>query len=207
MSFSFNFTAEKLGRCINNSRSQEWFEILYDVLPLYGINTKLRVAAWLSQTGHESGDFRTLIENLNYSAQGLLKTFPRYFTNSAMAERYARQPAKIANRVYGGRMGNGPESTGDGWRYRGRGILQITGKDNYRNCSNTLYGDDVLLQEPDLLLEMDGAVRSACWFWNSRNINADADRRDLLAITKKINGGTKGLDDRQRRYGLCMSVL
>lgn len=207
MTFSFDFTAEKFSRCINNPRSEEWFSVLCEILPQYGISTKQRVAGWLSQTGHESGDFRTLSENLNYSAQGLMKTFPRYFPTVALADQYARQPMKIANRVYGGRMGNGPESTGEGWRYRGRGILQITGKDNYRNCSNTLYGDDLLLREPDLLLDMDGAVRSACWFWNSRNINADADRGDVVAMTRKVNGGTHGLEDRQRRYRLCISVL
>lgn len=208
MAFDFNFTKDKLARCINNPKIGDWYDTIYRTLPEYGISTRLRVAGWLSQCGHESGDFRTLVENLNYGAPGLRATFGKYFPTQALAESYQRKPEMIANRVYGGRMGNGAETTGDGWKFRGRGIIQITGKDNYRNCSRTLYGDEALLLEtPDLLLEIDGAVRSACWYWNSRNINVDADRGDVLAMTKKINGGTHGLDDRQRRYSLCMSVL
>jgi len=208
MAFDFNFTKDKLARCINNPKIGDWYDTIYHTLPEYGINTRLRVAGWLSQCGHESGDFRTLVENLNYGAPGLRSTFGKYFPTQALAESYQRKPEMIANRVYGGRMGNGVETTGDGWKFRGRGIIQITGKDNYRNCSKTLYGSEALLLEtPDLLLEIDGAVRSACWYWNSRSINSDADRGDVLAMTKKINGGTHGLNDRQRRYSLCMSVL
>jgi len=207
MGFDFDFTPEKLAACINNPNIDQWYGPLVDILPQYAINTRLRVAGWLSQCGHESGDFKFLQENLNYGAKGLLTVFPRYFPTQALAESYQRKPEMIANRVYGGRMGNGAEPTGDGWKYRGRGLIQITGKDNYTRCSRTLYGNDILLENPDLLLDIDGAIRSACWYWNSRNINVDADNRDVLTMTRKINGGTHGLDDRQRRYNNCMAVL
>lgn len=208
MSFQFDFTKEKLARCLNNPKIGDWYDALVTNLPDYGITTKQRVAGWLSQCGHESADFKALSENLNYGAPGLQSVFGKYFPTRELAESYQRKPEMIANKVYGGRMGNGPESSGDGWKFRGRGILQITGKDNYRNCSKALYGDEnILLESPELLSDFDGAVRSACWYWNSRNINADADRGDVLAMTKKVNGGTHGLEDRQRRYALCMSVL
>lgn len=207
MSFNFDFTLAKLSACISNATISQWYGPLCEILPQYGINTKLRVAGWLSQTGHESGSFKFMQENLNYGSKGLLATFPRYFPTQALADSYQRKPEKIANRVYGGRMGNGVESTGDGWKFRGRGIIQITGKDNYRNCSLALYGTEILLEQPEILQTIDGAVRSACWYWNSRNINVDADNRDVLAMTRKINGGTHGLDDRTARYNLCMSVL
>lgn len=207
MSFEFDFTIEKLSQCINNPRLDIWYQPLVDILPEYGIVTVSRVAGWLSQTGHESMDFRTLQENLNYSASGLMRTFPRYFPNEAVANSYHRQPMKIANRAYANRMGNGPESSGDGWNFRGRGILQITGKDNYRRCSLALYGNEILLEQPDLLLEPDGSIRSACWYWNSRNINNDADNNDVRAMTLKINGGYHGLDDRTNRFNRCMDVL
>lgn len=222
MAFQFDFTKEKLSRCINNPRIGEWYSTLVATLPEYGISTKLRVAGWLSQCGHESGDFRTLVENLNYRTTALVPTFGNRIS-AADAARFGRvdktasnpgQPAnqpEIANRVYGGDWGRrnlGNTQPGDGWKFRGRGILQITGRENYGKCSKTMYGDEkILLDNPDLLTDYDGAVRSACWYWNSRNLNADADRGDVLAMTRKVNGGTKGLDDRRRRYDLCMSVL
>lgn len=208
MSFDFDFTPDALARCINNPNIDQWYDVLYEILPQYGISTKLRVAGWLSQTGHESADFKAVSENLNYGARGLRLTFPKYFPTDALAEQYQRKPAMIANRVYGGRMGNGPEATGDGWKFRGRGLIQVTGKDNYRRCSLALYGDEnLLLDQPELLQDMDGAVRSACWYWNSRNINVDADNGDVLTMTRKINGGTHGLEDRRARYDRCMRSL
>ena len=207
MDFDFDFTPEKLAACINNPNIDQWYGPLVDILPQYAISTRLRVAGWLSQCGHESGDFKILQENLNYGAKGLLGVFPRYFPTQALAEAYQRKPEMIANKVYGGRMGNGVESTGDGWKYRGRGLIQITGKENYTKCSMALYGDDSLLETPDLLMDIDGAIRSACWYWNSRNLNIDADNGNVLAMTKKVNGGTIGLDDRQARYDRCMLAL
>jgi putative chitinase len=207
MSFEFDFTPEKLAHCIKNPHIAEWYDPICEILPEYQINNPRRVASWLSQCGHESADFKFMQENLNYGAKGLRGVFPKYFPTDDMANAYQRQPEKIANRVYGNRMGNGPEETGEGYMYRGRGIIQITGKDNYRRCSIALYGDESLLENPDWLCEIDGAIRSACWYWNSRNLNADADREDVLALTKKINGGTHGLDDRMARYGHCISIL
>ena len=207
MSFEFDFTQEHLARCIPSHTIGEWYEAICDNLPDYQITSVRRVAAWLAQMGHESGDLRELQENLNYGAKGLRVTFPRYFHTDEIALEYQRKPEKIANRVYGGRMGNGPEETGEGWKFHGRGLVQITGKENYTHCSTALYGDDRLLDNPDLLADMDGAVRSACWFWNSRNLNPLADAGDILTITKRINGGTIGLEDRTNRYHHCLSVL
>ena len=115
---------------------------------------------------------------------------------------------RIANRIYASRMGNGDESTGEGYKFRGRGLVQVTGKSNYAACSKALYGDEnTLLENPDLLKEADGAIRSACWYWNSRNLNAAADVGDMLTITKRINGGVIGLEDRMNRYKHIMAVL
>jgi putative chitinase len=207
MSFTFNFTQEKLAKCIKNTQSASWYPALVDILPKYQINTEKRVSAWLAQCGHESGDFNILQENLNYSAKGLKTVFSKYFLTEEMANQYQRNPEKIANYVYGNRMGNGPENTGDGFKFRGRGLIQITGKQNYTACSEALYGSKILLENPDLLVEIDGAVRSACWFWNSRKLNTEADKEDHVALTKKINGGTHGLDDRIARYNRCFPIL
>ncbi len=208
MGFDFDFTQDKLAACIKNPNIGAWYDALCEILPDYGITTVHRVAAWLSQTGHESMDFKAVQENLNYGAKGLMGTWPRHFPNESVANAYARQPEKIANKAYANRMGNGPEDSGEGWAFRGRGLIQVTGKDNYRKCSEALYGDqEVLLNDPDILCDADGAIRSACWFWNSRNLNADADRQDVLTITKKINGGTHGLDDRQARYNRYLQLL
>lgn len=162
------------------------------------LNTDLRWAHFLSQVAHESSGFKRIVENLNYSAGGLLATFPKYFKTASDAALFARQPERIANRVYANRLGNGPEESGDGWRYRGRGLIQITGRDNYRACSVSIWADDRLLRAPELLEEPDGAVASACWYWRSRELNALADQDDLEAITRKVNGGLHGLDDHDR---------
>jgi putative chitinase len=207
MSFEFDFTEDHLAACIKSPHIREWYPSICEVLPEYEVTNVMRVAAWLAQMGHESGDLREIQENLNYSAKGLRGVFPRYFPTDEMALEYQRQPEKIANRVYGGRMGNGPEETGDGFRFHGRGLVQITGKDNYTQCSRAMFGDDRLLENPDLLCEMDGAIRSACWYWNSRHLNPLADAGDMLTITKKINGGTIGLEDRMARYHHALQVL
>jgi putative chitinase len=207
MSFEFDFTPEKLHACIKNPNVNDWYEPISEILPEYEINNPRRVACWLAQCGHESADFKFMQENLNYGAKGLRGVFPKYFPTDEMAMSYQRQPEKIANRVYGNRMGNGPEDSGEGYKFRGRGIIQITGKDNYRRCSMALYGDESLLDDPDLLCEIDGAIRSACWYWNSRHINGDADKEDLVTVTKKINGGTIGIEDRLARYHHCIDIL
>jgi putative chitinase len=207
MSFDFDFTQQKLEDCIDNSDIDDWFQPICDILPSYQITSMLRVAAWLAQMGHESEDFCVLEENLNYSAKGLRTVFPRYFPTDALALQYQRNPEKIANRVYDNRMGNGPEESGDGWKFHGRGLIQITGKDNYTHCSNALYGDLRLLDNPELICDMDGAIRSACWFWNSRELNDFADNKDMITITRRINGGTNGLTERVERYQRILNIL
>ena len=167
------------------------------VFESYEINTPLRIAHFLAQAMHECGEFTVNKENLNYSAQGLLRVFPKYFT-SEQANYYARKPEMIANRVYSNRMGNGNEASGDGWRYRGRGIFQLTGKDNYNRYGNAIGVD--LVNDPDLACDPTISLQIACEYWKSRNINVDADNDDINTITRKINGGYNGLDDRIRLY-------
>lgn len=188
-----------------NERVAEWHQALVKFLPQYDINTTQRIAAFISQCAHESADFTVLKENLNYGAEGLRKTFSKYFPTDALAQAYARQPQKIANRVYANRMGNGDEASGDGWRYCGRGLIQITGKTNYSGIAN--YIGKPLDQMTDYMTTIDGAVQSACWFWKTNNINQFADKGDVVGATKKINGGTNGLEDRQNKYKRALQVL
>jgi putative chitinase len=187
---------------------QEWYEELLGVLPQYEIDTPNRVAAFVAQCGHESLGFTVLQENLNYSADGLRKIFGKYFPTAELAKQYARKPEMIANRVYGNRMGNEDEDSGDGYKYRGRGIIQITGKNNYSKCSIALFEDETnLLENPDLLLEPHYAMHSACWFWNATRLNALADSGDMKTMTKRINGGYLGLEDRIAHYNHALEVL
>ena len=166
-----------------------------ETLNKYNINTPLRIAHFLAQILHESGYLKALKENLNYSVQGLTKTFKKYFINEAEALPYARNQEKIANKVYANRMGNGPESSGDGWKYRGRGVIMITGKDNYTTLSKDTGIDFV--KKPQLLEQMDYAIMSGGWYWNKNNLNTIADKDDILTITKRINGGTIGIESRK----------
>lgn len=177
---------------------------LAEAMVEFGIDTPARQAAFLAQIAHESGGLRYLEEKLNYSADRLRAVFPRHFsTQEAIV--YARQPSRIASRAYAGRLGNGDEESGDGWTYRGRGLIQITGRDNYRACSLALGVD--LLAEPDRLLEPVLAARSAAWFWQERGLNRYADAGDFTAITLKINGGLNGQPDRLAYWGRAKEVL
>lgn len=162
-----------------------------------------RQAAFIAQCGHESGSFTILTENLNYSAEGLFKTFPKYFSSVQAAQPFARQPEKIAGRVYGGRMGN--NLTDEGWKFRGRGFIQLTGKENYTKCGKSIGVD--LVANPDYVSTIEGAIKSALWFWNANGLNAFADKEDLVGMTKKINGGTKGLEERKEFYHRAVKVL
>lgn len=159
----------------------------------YEVNTPLRKAHFMAQIEHESG-LKPISENLNYSEQGLLKTFKKYFTPE-QAKEFARKPEKIANRVYANRMGNGDECSGDGWKYRGAGFIQITGRNNYEALSK--YTSIDYVNNPELLLNEADAIISALWFWKVNNINTLADKDDLIGVTKRINGGTNGLEDRR----------
>jgi len=186
---------------------EEWYTNLGDILPEYDIDTPKRVAAFMAQCGHESGGFTLMQENLNYSAKGLRGTFGKYFPNDEVAKLYERKPQMIANRVYGNRMGNGDEASGEGWYFRGRGIIQITGKNNYTKCSQSLFESNVLVENPDLLLESEYAIHSACWFWSAARLNELSDIGDIKTMTKRINGGFIGLEDRINHYNHAIKIL
>ena len=201
-----SLTLEKLESIFPRTKDvNEWFNILTAALPEYEIDSDLRIASFLAQCGHESADFNTLIENLNYSSDSLRKVFPKYFPTATSAEPFNRHAEDIANKIYGNRMGNTEE--GDGWLYRGRGVIQITGKDNYAECSQFLFGDDLLVENPDYLLTKDGAIRSACWFWVSRKLNELADRQENATISKRVNGGNNGMSDRIARFAKIVPIL
>lgn len=208
MSFDFDFTLEKVQELIPRAAGgpEAWYEALVEALPQYNITTVPRVAAFIAQCAHESGGFSLLEENLNYKAATLTRLWPQRFP-AGIAEQYAGNPQAIANKAYGGRMGNGTEETGEGFAYRGRGLIQLTGKDNYRACSRDLFQDETLLQNPDLLLDPYYALHSACWFWNKNKLNQFADSNDIMTMTKRINGGTIGLEDRIKHYNHAMEVL
>jgi putative chitinase len=191
-----------------NPYLDHWCEALNKILPDYDINTPQREAAFLAQCAHESGNFTALQENLNYRAVTLRKVFPKYFPTDAIAEQYASQPNKaelIANRVYANRMGNGDEASGDGYRYCGRGLIQLTGKSNYQAFADSI---EMNIEDiPAFLETFEGAIQSACWFWESNNLNQYADKDDILTMTKRINGGTIGLEDRIKQYEHAKLVL
>jgi putative chitinase len=202
-------TQEQLQQILpNNPYVDHWCEALNKILPEYQIDTPERVAAFLAQCGHESAGFTALHENLNYRAATLRKVFPKYFPTDELANQYASLPNKqeaIANRVYANRMGNGDEASGDGFRYCGRGLIQLTGKQNYTRFADSV---DMPLEEvPEFLETFEGAVQSACWFWTTNNLNQYADTGDILTMTKRINGGTNGLEDRQKHYDQALQVF
>jgi len=206
--FTFDFSVEKLAECLpRNKNVQAWYDAMHDHLPGFYINTPARVAGFVAQCAHESAQFTVLNENLNYGAKALRGLFGKYFPNDALAAQYERKPEMIANKIYSSRMGNGPEQSGEGWMYRGRGILQITGKDNYTRCSRELFEDLRLVENPDLLLEPEYAVLSACWFWYKNGLNYCCDEGDVMKMTKKINGGTIGLEDRIKHWNHALDVM
>jgi len=170
----------------------------------FSIDTAKRMAGFLAQVGHETGGLATLSENLNYDAASLVKVFSSYFTK-ANAAQYARNPQKIANRAYAGRMGNGNEASGDGYKYRGRGLIQITGKAMYQQAGSAIGQN--LVANPDLLLQPTHAAMSAAWYFNSKGCNAAADRGDVRGMTAAINSGLVGLADRQKRYNAAKAAL
>jgi len=182
-----------------------WYDALKQLLPDYEINTPERIAGFLAQCAHESGGFTAIKENLNYRAVTLRKVFPKYFSTDELAQQYAGKQEQIANRVYANRMGNGPEESGDGYRYCGRGLIQVTGKDNYFWYAESIQ---ITPEEASHYMEcFEGAAQSACWFWESNNLNSCADRRDILTMTKKINGGTIGLEDRTNHFNHALHIF
>lgn len=209
MSFTFDFRKEHLAEIIGkNPYLDYWYDALCEILPEYNIDTPHRVAAFIAQCAHESGGFRALKENLNYRAETLRKIFPKYFPTDELARQYASLPNKqeaIANRVYASRMGNGDEASGDGYRYCGRGLIQLTGKTNYEWFAASLEID--VEEAAEYLQTFEGAVQSACWFWETNNLNNEADKGDIKTMTRKINGGFIGLEDRIKHYNHALHVL
>jgi putative chitinase len=192
-----------------------WAASMNEVFPVYKIDTPRRVACFLAQCGHESGGWTVFEENLNYSAKGLVGIFKKYFPNEEVAAPYARKPEKIANRVYANRMGNGPEESGDGWTFRGRGPIQLTGRNNYTAFAKDMFEDwENVVNNPDwVTADRDFALMSAIWFWNKNGLNKFADAADtaesqaFITLTRRINGGTIGLDCRQKHYREAMALL
>lgn len=190
--------------CPNNKQPEALLEVLNKVLPEYEINTRKRVAAFLAQTSHESAQFTALKENLNYSAAGLCSVWPKRFT-SATAAPYHRNPEKIANKVYCDRMGNGSEASGDGFKFRGRGCIQTTGKCNYQALAKAIGKS---LDETVAFCEtLEGAIVSGAFFWKNTKLNQYADSGDFTTLTKRINGGTVGLKDRQHHYDIALGLI
>ena len=191
-----------------NPYVEHWHHALFQLLPDYDINTPNRIAAFVAQCAHESGGFMVLKENLNYKAATLRKIFPKYFPNDQIAQEYASKPNKqvaIASRVYANRMGNGDEASLEGHKFCGRGLIQLTGRSNYQAFADSLEMniDDV----PEYLATFEGAAQSACWFWETNKLNQWADAGDILTLTKRINGGTIGLEDRKKHYDHALHVL
>lgn len=207
--FSFDFTLDQLKEIVpKNQYIDDWYNALVAILPEYEIETPHRVAAFLAQCAHESGNFRFIKENLNYRWQSLRKVFPKYFPNDEIAQRYAAMPNRqeaIANRIYANRMGNGPEESGDGFRYCGRGLIQLTGKNNYTNYAMSLEID--VEEASEHLKTFEGCVQSAAWFWDENKLNQFADKKDIITLSKRINGGTIGLEDRIKHYNHALHVL
>lgn len=202
-------TKEQLKQLLpKNPYIDQWHSALSQLLPEYEINTPQRIAAFIAQCSHESGGFLFLKENLNYRAPTLRKLFAKYFPTDELANEYANKPNKqeaIANRIYANRMGNGDEASGDGFRYCGRGLIQLTGKENYSWFAASL---GIPVEEASEYLQtFEGAAQSACWFWETNNLNKEADAGDIKTMTRKINGGYIGLEDREKHYAHALHVL
>lgn len=202
-------TKEQLKQLLpKNPHINYWHSALAQLLPDYEINTSRRIAAFIAQCSHESGGFTALKENLNYKWQTLRRLFPKYFPTDELAQQYAARPDKqqaIANRIYANRMGNGPEESGDGYRFCGRGLIQLTGRQNYTWFAASI--ETPVEEVSDYLETFEGAAQSACWFWETNKLNQWADSGDIVTLTKRINGGTIGLEDRIKHYEHALHVL
>lgn len=206
MSFDFEFNEDHLKEIIGaNPYLTYWHKALCEICPEYEIDTPVRLAAFVAQCAHESAQFKFLRENLNYRAASLMKTWPNRFPTMEIAQQYANRPEKIANKVYANRMGNRDEASGDGWRYLGRGLIQLTGKENYQWFAASL---DMAVEDlPEYMMTFEGAVQSACFFWDTNKLNVEADARDIRTMTKKINGGYIGLEDRIKHFKHACHML
>ena len=184
-------------KIVDEATANKWTDAIQETCDKFEINTPERQAGFIAQCAHESGMFKFMEENLNYSDKALVSVFGKYF-NADTALEYARKPEKIANRVYANRMGNGDELSGDGWKYRGRGLIQLTGKENYTRFGNAI-GENIV-DTPEIVATPKYACLSAGWFWSANGLNKLADAKDILGMTKRINGGTIGLDHRTELY-------
>jgi len=203
---NFILAEEQLGQLIpGNPYVSYWHNAMARCLPDYDINTTQRVAAFVAQCAHESGGFKFLKENLNYRAESLTKVWPKHFPDLATAKRYERNQEMIANKAYANRMGNGPENSGDGWKFLGRGLIQLTGRNNYQAFADSI--ETSIDEIPEYLQTFEGAVQSACWFWETNNLNKWADTGDIKEMTRRINGGFIGLEDRIKHYNHALHVL
>jgi putative chitinase len=190
---------------VKNPYIDQWYEALEQLLDDYEINTPLRVAHFIAQCAHESGNFVFVKENLNYKAASLRKIFSKYFPTDELAAQYANKPERIANRIYANRMGNGPEESGDGFRYCGRGLIQLTGKDNYTFFAGSL---GISVEDASEYLQtFEGAAQSACFFWEQNRLNRFADANDVKGLTRAINGGFIGLEDRIKHTNHALHIL
>jgi putative chitinase len=206
MGFKFDFKVEHVAELLPRIDAGEWFDAMERVLPRWDIDTENRVAGFIAQTSHESAGYTVLTENLNYSSKALNSIFPKYFERAGRnADDYHRQPEKIANVIYANRMDNGDTNSGDGWRFRGGGILQLTGRHNYTQFGKA---EDMSAEDAtDFVRTPIGALASACWFWDTNTINRYCDNQDIVTMTKRINGGTIGLEDRTKHWEHALEVL
>lgn len=206
---SYFLRLDQLERILpGNADADNWYESFVKFFPQFEINTEQRTAAFIAQCAHESQEFTRLKENLNYRWQTLRKVFPKYFATDVIAQNYASKPNKqeaIANRVYANRLGNGPESSGDGFRYCGRGLIQLTGKNNYSAFAN--FAGMKLEDVSTYLMSFDGAVHSACWFWKINKLNYFADAGEITKMSRVINGGDNGLEERIEKYNSILPIL
>jgi putative chitinase len=196
-------TRELLLAITTPAMADKWLDALNETCERFAIDSPFRIAGFLSNVAHESGGFATVTEGLHYSVAGLMRTWPQRFPTVEVAQAYAMQPEKIANRAYCDRMGNGSEASGDGWKYRGRGLIQLTGKNNY--VAYSMACDNEALQYPDIVVEPKYAAESAGWFWDVNRLNTLADAQDVRGMRRRINGGFNGLDDTQAKYSALMN--
>jgi putative chitinase len=199
-------TLEKLKLIIpGNPYVEHWFEALSQGFADYEVNTPERMAAFFGQTKVESANYTAIKENLNYKPETLVRLWHSHFPTMEIANAYAHKPEQIANRAYCNRMGNGSEESGDGWLFCGRGLIQLTGRDNYQAFADSL---GMSIEEAAAYLEtFEGCVQSALWFWESRNLNALADRQDWDKISRTVNGGTEGIDHRRDYSNQALHIL
>ena len=208
MSFTFDFTIEKFQKCVPHCQDHAvWFRTFSEYFPKFEITTPERVAGFITQCQQDTKSFNLLEEDLNLNSVGLRRLYPRHFPIDALSEKYANNPSAIANKIYSNKYGNGDEASGEGWKYRRRGLLPLVGKSNYENCSTELFGDTRLVETPDLAATPEYAVLVACWFWNSGNLNRWCDEGNIPMLTRKANGFATGLDLKIAKWNTALEIL